>query len=526
MYEKQGHYDMALSLASSVVADNPGTALAAWGQCVVGTAMVKKGQFLDGVRTLLEVDGMLNPDNMQPKGEAERRVQDICDELLDETTPVPVRIATGMSAEEKTRFLTLLGDWLCAHDNADGAEKMWARLAPGQAVPAQLAAKILLVKARGLIGTKEEPGAPANALTLLDKIRTDYANTDAAKSVEFRRAEALEKLGRYDEAMAAAEAARTSDPSLKTARWADCITGTALVKTGRIVEGVQTLMKVEEMPPDGVDYGAKTQARGRLLDIAAECSNAGSVTAAAVGNLADAAQRESFVTTLAGWAALGGEADIAWGVIANLVPASDRQRVLGVVTHSLAEQDKVEQAIWVLEECANSVPVQPEDLASRKSDLIQVCFTAAGTTGVFRIHAAFVVETLTNQEETNAAVAAIYRDLRAKVDTQVADLYSSKLTGGEKAKAGFWLVRDLEQQSKFAQAMELLRSVVEIPDLENATLACYLYKLGAYYHRIGDSALATRYMNQLIETVPDSSYAGQAQEDMRKWGGADASAAN
>ena len=129
----------------------------------------------------------------------------------------------------------------------------------------EIAARAFLGEAEKLI----ELALPQEALPLLDRVRTDYPDTEAATYAGLRRAQALMFLHTYDEAIAAATQIVAANPGKIIACWAQCVVGQSLAFKGQTADGVRELWKVPGMLPNQTDLGPVNEARevlGRVCE--------------------------------------------------------------------------------------------------------------------------------------------------------------------------------------------------------------------------------------------------------------------
>jgi len=106
-------------------------------------------------------------------------------------------------------------------------------------------------------------------MPVLDRVRTDYPDTEAATYAGLRRAQALMFLHTYDEAIAAATPIVTANTGKIIACWAQCVVGQSLAFKGQTADGVRELWKVPGMLPNQTDLGPVNEARevlGRVCE--------------------------------------------------------------------------------------------------------------------------------------------------------------------------------------------------------------------------------------------------------------------
>lgn len=208
--EALSHFDIdaALVYAQRVVAQNPGTLLACWAQCVVGETLIAKKQLVQGIGELLKVADML-PDqtDLGPLERAENA------------------LACHVSSE--LDGLSMLG-------KAATDRKMGARLLSM------------------LVSSAARTGAIDKAEALLNRIESVYPT----ELVDVERAQAIVEAGKVRKNMMEEPLAQVADTSLLKTKLAlmegySAVENAILlakncVRRGRITEAVSILEQVEE----------------------------------------------------------------------------------------------------------------------------------------------------------------------------------------------------------------------------------------------------------------------------------------
>lgn len=313
----------------------------------------------------------------------------------------------------------------------------------------EIAARALLGEAEKLI----ELALPQEALPVLDKVRADYPDTEAAAYAVLRRAQALMFLHKYDEAIEQAAQITAANPGKIIACWAQCVVGQSLVLKGQVADGVRELWKVPSMLPDQSDLGPMNEAREVLGRIARQY-------------LAD--RREDL--------------DAAEAIGLNRHHAGDKAKLLAILAAYRAREGDFVKAKETLSRLASECADQVEELKWANAEVTMYC-----------------IDRLNSSD-------AIAREAAETLYNLCASFPSGHQSG---ARACLSLARFYRQAGDVDRAIAVLeRARNDFGTTANA--AEMLYELGHLLLARNRTEEAIAVLNQIVIAWPRSGYAAPA----------------
>lgn len=544
-YERMGEYDKAFTIAQEVVDHNFRAAMGCRGLCIFGRILVKQGRIVEGVNTLLYIEDVVKGNGLVPLSEIKPGILQVCRDILNKESSEYTAMV-GLPFGDRKWLLTHLADWLKTNGNTTMADQVWPSLAPE--APREEAAHMALLEA-------EKPmmqlSRPADSLPLLDKVKRDYPGTEAAGYADLRRAEAYEKLQEYDKALAAATLIVQNNPKTPLACWGQCIVGTSLVKTGKLVEGIRALKSVDPMYPyripDKLDHGAALQATHRLMAICKDIIKGDESNAQALLDITDESDRQWVFTVLA---------DTSPDVLDRFMRSGVKDWVLTTIPSALGDAGKWQLAVEVLQKHASRYPGGPLEAIKAQADVVVAGANWAKDDKRFEKEpwdAAELIRksVIISDPGMQAVISKMDCALLAATDEAIADTaqkyalikwewamtaqgYFSRFGGHEIAisilakttkVAGLPVVQNTALWVRLAQLYRITKDTHRAIDAYNYCMLDAggvpreyylkaLYEKGLCYQDIGYTESATRCMRKVIDKEPDSQWAKQAREQI------------